>query len=74
MRRRTLPVELRRTFIDCVEEGHTQRAAAAQFRVSIKFVNAVVLPKRATGSSEPEPQGVVVRHGKFAEVAGWIGW
>ena len=45
-----LPMELRRRVVDFVEEGHTHRAAAAQFRVSVKFVNDMVLLKRATGS------------------------
>jgi len=43
-----LPMELRRRVVDFVEEGRTHRAAAAQFRVSIKFVNDMVLLKRPT--------------------------
>lgn len=43
---RPLPMELRQRVVDFVEEGHTHRAAAAQFRVSIKFVNDMVLLKR----------------------------
>jgi hypothetical protein len=52
-----LPMELRQRVVDFVEEGHRHRAAAAQLRVSIKFVNDMVLLKRATGSLEAKPQG-----------------
>lgn len=65
-------MELRQRVIDFVEEGHTHRAAAARFRVSIKFVNDMVLLKRRTGSLDPKPQGNGGGHGKLAGVAGWI--
>ena len=52
-----LPVELRQRVVDFVEEGHTHRAAAAHFRVSIKFVNDMVILKRTTGSLEAKKQG-----------------
>jgi len=65
-------VELRRRVVDLVEEGHTHRAAAAQFRVSIRFVNDMVLLKRATGSLEARQQGNGGGHGKLAGVADWI--
>lgn len=67
-----LPMALRQRVVDFVEEGHTHRSAAAQFRVSIKFVNDMVLLKRATGALEPKPQGNGGGHGKLAGVAGWI--
>ena len=67
-----LPIELRRRVVDFVEEGHTHRAAASQFRVSIKFVNDMVLLKRQTGSLEAKPQGNGGGHGKLAGVVGWI--
>jgi transposase len=63
---------LRQRVVDFVEEGHTHRSAAAQFRVSIKFVNDMVLLKRATGALEPKAQGNGGGHGKLAGVAGWI--
>jgi len=63
---------LRQRVVDFVEEGHTHRSAAAQFRVSIKFVNDMVLLKRATGALEPKPQGNGGGHGKLAGVASWI--
>ena len=68
-----LPMELRQRVVDFVEEGHTHRASAAQFRVSIKFVNDMVLLKRATGSLEAKPQGNGGGgHGKLSGVVGWI--
>ena len=69
---KTLPMELRQRVVDFVEEGHTHRAAAGQFRVSVKFVNDMVLLKRATGSLEAKPQGNGGGHGKLAGVAGWL--
>ena len=66
-------MELRRRVVDFVEEGHTHRAAAARFRVSIKFVNDTVLLKRATGSLEAKQPGNGGGHGKLAGVADWIG-
>ena len=66
-----LPMELRRRVVDFVEEGHTHRAAAAQFRVSIKFVNDMVLLKRATGSLEAKQQSNGGGHGKLVGVADW---
>ena len=68
-----LPMELRQRVVDFVEEGHTHRAAAVQFRVSIKFVNDMVILKRVTGSFEAKPQGNGGGHGKLAGVADWIG-
>ena len=65
-------MELRRRVVDFVEEGHTHRAAAAQFRVSVKFVNDMVLLKGATGSLEAKPQGNGGGKGKLSSVAGWI--
>lgn len=65
-------MELRERVVDFVSEGHTHRAAAAQFRVSIKFVNDMVILKRSTGSLEPKSQGSGGGHGKLAGVAGWI--
>ena len=67
-----LPMELRQRVVDFVEEGYTHRAAAAQFRVLIKFVNDMVLLKCATGSLEAKQQGNGGGHGKLAGVAGWL--
>ncbi|MGY6695607.1 MAG: hypothetical protein ACXIUW_06205 [Roseinatronobacter sp.] len=48
-----LPVELRERPVASVEEGHSHRSAAARFRVSVKFVNDMVILKRETGELEP---------------------
>jgi len=66
-------MELRRRVVDFVEEGHKHRAAAAQFRVSIKFVNDMVILKRTTGPLEAKKQGNGGGHGKLSGVADWIG-
>ncbi|MCA3445292.1 MAG: hypothetical protein INF93_01020 [Rhodobacter sp.] len=52
-----IPVELRQRVVDVVEEGHSHRSAAAKFRVSVRFVNDRVLPRRRTGSLDPQPRG-----------------
>ena len=52
--------------------GPSEMANAAQFRVSIKFVNDMVLLKLRTGSLVAKPQGNGGGHGKLAGVAGWI--
>jgi transposase len=49
-----------------VEEGHSHRAAAARFRVSVKFVNDMVILKRETGRLEPRVQGNGGGHDKLA--------
>ena len=65
------PDELRRRVVDFVEEGHTRRAAAAQFRVSVKFVNDMGILKRTTGSLAAKKQSNGGGHGKLAGVADW---
>lgn len=65
------PMALRTRVVDFVEEGNTHRAAAARFRVSIKFANDMVKLKRETGSLEPKPQGRR-GHGKLAGVHDWV--
>jgi len=46
-------------------------ANAARFRVSIRFVNDMVILKRMTGSLEAKKQGNGGGHGKLAGVADW---
>jgi transposase len=48
---------LRERVIAFVEEGNSHRAAATRFRVSVKFVNDMVILKRETGGLEPHAQG-----------------
>lgn len=65
------PIELRQRVVASVEEGHTHRATAARFRVSIKFVNDMVKLKRETGGLAPKRQGNSGR-GKLAGVKEWV--
>ena len=51
------PIELRERVVAFVEDGNTHHAAAAHFRVSVKFVNDMVILKRRTGSLEAKAQG-----------------
>lgn len=44
------PLALRERVLAHVENGHTHRATAGHFQVSIKFVNDMVKLKRETGS------------------------
>ncbi|WEF24111.1 hypothetical protein [Paracoccus sp. S3-43] len=55
-----------------VEEGNSHRSAAARFRVSVKFVNDMVILKRETGGLEPRAQGNGGGHGKLVGVRDWI--
>jgi hypothetical protein len=51
------PLELRERVVAFVEEENTHRSTAAHFRVSIKFVNDMVILKRETCALAPKPQG-----------------
>ena len=64
-------MELRQRVVDVVKEGRSHRSAAAKFRVSVRFVNDMLLPRRRTGSLDPKPRGNGGGHGKLAGVAGW---
>lgn len=66
------PMALRQRVIALVEEGHSHRAAAARFRVSVKFVNDMVILKRATGGLVPRAQGSGGGHGKLVSLRDWI--
>jgi len=66
------PMALRERVVAFVEEGYSHRAAAARFRVSIKFVNDMVILKRETGCLEPRAQGNGGGHGKLSAVRDWI--
>lgn len=48
---------LRERVVAFVKEGHSHRSAAARFRVSVKFVNDMVILKREMGGLEPRVQG-----------------
>lgn len=66
------PMALRERVVVFVEEGHSHRAAAARFRVSVKFVNDMVILKCEAGSLMPRTQGNGGGHGKLASLRGWI--
>lgn len=66
------PIELRERVVRHVEAGHTHRAAAAHFRVSVKFVNDMVKLKRETGSLVAKPLGNFRGHGKLEPYKDWI--
>ena len=49
--------DLRERVVRFVEEGHSRRAAAAHFKVSVSFVVNLMSAFRASGSLEPKPSG-----------------
>lgn len=51
------PIELRARVVAFVEEGNSHREAARHFRVSPRFVNNMVILKRASGGLAPARQG-----------------
>ena len=65
------PLALRERVVAFVEEGNTHRSTAAHFRVSVKFVNDMVILKRETGALAPKPQGNPGR-GKLSALADWL--
>ena len=62
------PMALRERVVAFVEEGNSHRAAARRFRVSVRFVNDMVILKRETGGLAPKRQGNGGGHGKLAPV------
>jgi transposase len=50
-------LDLRKRVVGFVEEGHSRRAAATRFRVSISFVVNLIKAVRTRGSLEPKPMG-----------------
>lgn len=68
----THPLALRERVVTHVEEGHTHRAAAAHYKVSIKFVNDMVKLKRETGGLSPRPIPGRTGQGKLEPFKGWL--
>ncbi|MBM3606306.1 MAG: transposase [Alphaproteobacteria bacterium] len=66
------PMALRERVVGFVEEGNSHRSADARFRVSVKFVNDMVILKRETGGLAPRVQGHGGGHGKLVGVGDWI--
>jgi transposase len=50
-------LDLRERVVRHVDEGHSRRAAAAHFRVSVSFVVNLVKAFRVRGSLVPQPSG-----------------
>ena len=50
-------LDLRERVVGFVENGHSRRAAAAHFRVSVSFVVNLMKAVRTRGSFEPKPSG-----------------
>lgn len=51
------PIELRARVVAFVDEGNSHREAALHFWVSPRFVNNMVILKRASGTLKPARQG-----------------
>jgi transposase len=66
------PMALRERVVAFVEEGNSDRSAAARFRGSVKFVNDRVILKRETSGLAPRVQGHGGGHGKLVGVGDWI--
>jgi transposase len=50
-------LDLRERVVRFVEQGHSRRAAAAHFQVSVSFVVKLVTTFHARGGLEPKPSG-----------------
>ena len=59
-----LSIDLRRRLVECVEEGHSRRQAAARLKTAASTAVNVVKRWKETGNVEPRPRGGF-RHGKL---------
>ena len=66
------PLALRERVVAHVLEGHTHRATAAHFKVSVKFVNDMVKLKRETGNLSPRPIPGQKGRGKLEPHKNWL--
>jgi transposase len=62
------PIELRSRVVAFVEEGNSHREAARHLRVSLRFVNNLVIRQRTVGSLVPPRQGYAPGGGKLDEL------
>ena len=67
-----LPMALRKRVAAFVDEGHSNREASRHFRVSPKFVNALMKLRAERGSLEPRRQGHGSGGGKLAAHADFV--
>jgi len=65
-------VELQEQGLAFVEEWQSHRSAPARFPVSVKFVDDMVILRRATGGLQPRRQGNGDEHGKLEVVRKWL--
>ena len=66
------PIELRERVVAYVDEGHSHRAAARHFRVSIKFVNDLIKLRQETGELHPKSQGRPAGSRKLNGLEEWV--
>ena len=66
------PIELRERVVAHVDAGHSHRKTATHFRVSVKFVNDMIILRRETGSLKVKSVGNNLGHGKLERVKGWL--
>lgn len=66
------PIELRERVVAHVEKGHSHRATARHFSVSIKFVNDMIKLKRETGGLAPRHNPRNTGNGKLFPHKDWI--
>src|SRR6202167_1936069 len=66
-----ISMDLRERVAAFVEEGHSRRAAAAHFKVSVSFVVNLVRAYRTTGRLAPKPRGGR-RHAKLDPHRGFL--
>ena len=64
-------LDLRERVVGFVEEGHSRRTAAAQFKVSVSFVVNLMKAVRTRGSLAPKPLGGR-RHAKLEPHRGFL--
>ncbi len=62
------PTALRQRGVVVVEEGSSHRPAAARFRVSVRFVNDMVILEHETGGLAPPVQSHGGGYGKWVGV------
>lgn len=66
------PIELRSRVVDHVLLGHSHRSTAGHFKVSVKFVNDMMKPRREKGSLLPKVQRGRAGRGKLDPYRAWI--
>lgn len=66
------PEELRQRVVEHVAVRNTRRSTEERFKVSAKFVNALVKLKAATGGLAAKPQGNGGESGKLSSLKDWV--